>query len=294
MDIQKYQVFAETAKTKNITKTAEIMGYTQSGISHILKSLEQELDLPLFTRDRYGVRLTAVGEDILPYIHRILQECAQLEQIVSDIHGIERGTLSIGTFSSISIHWLPPILGAFQKQHPHITIRLHEGGIHDIERWISNANIDLGFYSCQPKHHFQFIHLKYDPLVAVLPKDYPLEEQASSFPLEGFKDQPFILSEIGVDYDINRVLRHQDIRPDVRFTAKDDYAIISMVSHHLGISILPKLITEGHFPGIKTLPLSPATSRDLGIGLLDVAAASPAAKKFIWFVEEYFGVPHKT
>ena len=40
MDIKKFRLFVDIAETKNFTRSGERMGYTQSGVSHILKSLE--------------------------------------------------------------------------------------------------------------------------------------------------------------------------------------------------------------------------------------------------------------
>lgn len=290
MDMKKYEIFALLAETGNISKAAELSGYTQSGVSHMIKSMESELGIQLITRDRYGVHLTSIGTELLPFVRNLVNEHKKMEQFIYDVHGIEKGTLTIGTFSSVSIHWLPPILDQFQKDHPLIDIRLKEGGIHDIEQWITNKEVDLGFYSRQPGHHFEFIHIQDDPLVAVLPKDYETDPSMTSFPIEEFEGKSFILSEMGVDYDINRILKHQNVHPDVRFSAKDDYAIMSMVEHNLGISILPRLITQSREKDLKLLPLSPASSRELGIGLNNMQAASPVAKKFIWFVQEYFHI----
>lgn len=288
MDIKKCQLFAITAETENISKTAELTGYTQSGVSHMLKNFEDEVGVQLFRRDRYGVHLTPVGRDLLPYIRSLLAENEKVEQYIYDLNGLEVGSLTIGTFSSVSIHWLPQIIDQFQKDHPNINIRLKEGGISDIEKWIVNHEVDLGFYSRQPGHAFQFIHIQDDPIVAVLPQDYPLSENVAAFPIHDFDQKPFIVSEMTVDSDVSRVIKEGKITPDIRFSSKDDYAIMSMVEHHLGLSILPSLIIKGRIQSLKTLPLDPPFYRDLGIGLNDIKSATPIVKTFIAFVQKHF------
>ncbi len=57
MDIIKYRLFSDIANTRNLTRSGERLGYSQSGVSHILKSLEYNLGFPLFIRTRYGVEL---------------------------------------------------------------------------------------------------------------------------------------------------------------------------------------------------------------------------------------------
>lgn len=290
MDIRKCQLFVITAETENISKTAELTGYTQSGVSHTLKNFEEEVGVRLFARDRYGVHLTAIGQELLPYIRGLLKENEKVEQFLYDLHGYETGTLTIGTFTSVSVHWLPSILDQFQTYHPHINIRLKEGGISDIEQWIQNHEVDLGFFSHQPGQQLQFIHIMDDPIVAILPQDYPMDGRRKKFPIHEFEGKPFILSEMGVDYDIHRILEETSVHPDIRFSSKDDHAIMSMVEHHLGLSLLPELTVKGHEQNLLTMPLLPPYYRDLGIGIKDMETATPIVKKFIHFVKKYFGV----
>lgn len=72
MDINKYALFVDVAETGNFTKTGERMGYTQPGVSHILKSMEAELGFPLFIRTRHGISLTSNAEAILPIVRNML------------------------------------------------------------------------------------------------------------------------------------------------------------------------------------------------------------------------------
>ena len=70
-----------------------------------------------------------------------------MEQQVAAIHGIELGTIHIGTFTSVGVHWLPGIIKDFQRDYPHIEIRLVEGDYQEIEEWIAEGKIDCGFLS---------------------------------------------------------------------------------------------------------------------------------------------------
>ena len=74
MELTRYEVFADAAKTGNFTKTADRMGYTQPGVSRTLRLLERELGFPLFCRSKNGVELTSSGQEILPYVRRLLAE----------------------------------------------------------------------------------------------------------------------------------------------------------------------------------------------------------------------------
>lgn len=71
-------------------------------------------------------------------------------QIFSKV--VEIGTVKIGTFSSVSIQWMPQIIKQFQNQFPHIEIKLLDGNYSEIEEWIADGTADLGFVNLPSKY----------------------------------------------------------------------------------------------------------------------------------------------
>jgi len=293
MDINKYRLFADITETKNFTRSGERLGYSQSGVSHILRGLEEELGFSLFVRARHGVTLTPNAELILPLVRNILSDYEKLEQTIHAINGLEEGRLTIGTYSSISAHTLPPILHEFKEMHPGIDIYLKEGGAEDIMQWIDSNMVDIGFLSLPRTRSYHFIPLGKDPLMAVLPKDHPIPANGA-FPIKDFEGQPFIISAAGTDYDIHDALESTSVSPSFKYSSMDDHAIISMVIHHLGISILPKLILTGFENRVAALPLEPYFYRELGIGMRSYANLSPVAKKFTDFAKTHISFDSAT
>lgn len=280
MEINKYVLFADIAETKNFTRSGEKMGYTQPGVSHILKSMEQELGFPLFNRTRQGIELTANAEVLLPIIRRMLSINEQLEQTVASLNGLDIGHLTIASFASTSRMWLPKVLNRFQHQYPGIEVELLEGGTDEIINWINNSIADFGLMSRRNTDDLEWIHIADDPLIAVLPKNY-VGENVDSFPITRMHQQPFIISAEGTDYDIHYALDDSGVVPNMKFSSKDDSAIVSMVSNNLGLSILPKLVVEGIDFDYLALPLDPPYSRELGVAYRASTALSPAARHFI-------------
>ena len=286
MEISKYHVFMEVVRHRSFSGAAQALGYTQSGVSHTLKRMEQELGLSLFYRDRNGAYLTAAGEEILPYVSQIVQCQDNLQQTVENLHDLNQGSLNIGTYSSISRKWLPEIIREFQKDYPSIEIHFKEGGAEDILRWMQHREVDMGFFSENVEDWYAWIPLTEDPLLAVLPPEYVAEEQ-EEIALEKFNDRTFIISERGTDIDIHRLLEQKDIHPDIRYSAKDDYTIVAMVSCGLGISILPGMVLEHNDTNVRTLPLAPRAVRRLGLAVPSLSMASPAARKFIEYARTF-------
>ena len=282
MDISKLALLCDVADTKNLTLSAERMGYTQSGVSHAISKLEAEMGIPIIKRTKHGVELTSEGTLLMPYIRLVVTHSQRLEDVIDSILGLQRGSICIGTYCSIASQWLPAIIQCYQQLYPNIAIRIREGGIRDVERLLYEGSIDFGFLSWKKNQNFKFLSLARDPLYAILPKDYPLpEDHQKQFPIQAFADYPFIASENGVDHDVNAALEQSKVIPMTSFTCHDDHTIIPMVEKGLGISLLPDMFLKGQDANIWKLPVTPCSVRTLGIGILSEKTLSTCSKAFI-------------
>lgn len=288
MELNKYELLLDLAETKNITRTAERLGYSQPGASHILKSIEKELGFPVVFREKYGVTLTPAAELLLPRIREVLVANEKLEQTIYSIKGLEYGKVTIGAYSSIAVHLLPKILLEFKEEHPGIEIDIREGGADNILDWLNNNMIDFAFFSRPYARTMDFFPFGEDPLVAVLPEDYPLDGYRV-FHMEEFENKPFIISAAGNDIDIHNALECSGISPNFHYSVLDDRTIMAMVEGHLGLSILTELIVTDTKRKIKTLPINPAYYRSLGVGMRSYDNLSPAAKKFVDYARNHMG-----
>lgn len=282
MDINKLALLCDIADTNNLTLSAERMGYTQSGVSHAISKLETELGVSILKRTKRGVELTPDGELLLPYIRLVVTHYDRMDEIVDSILGLQRGSICIGTYCSIAAQWLPAIIQKFQQMYPNISIRIREGGMNDMERWLHEGSIDFGFLSWKRNQNYKFISLARDPLYAIASKDFILpEEYQESFPMTAFSEFPFIASETGVDSDVTAALEQAGVSPMVSFSCRDDHTIIPMVENNLGLSLLPDMFLTGHDEKIQKIPVTPCTIRTLGIGILSERTLSVSAKAFI-------------
>ncbi|WP_411343715.1 LysR family transcriptional regulator [Paenibacillus sp. WLX1005] len=286
MSIHKYEVLLKVVELGSLTRAAEVLGFTQSGVSHIIHGLEREFGFPLLLRDRSGVRLTANGERVLIPMRETVNWNEQLKQVVSSIHGLASGVIRIGTFTSVSVHWLPGMIKEFQRHYPGITFRLIEGDYEEIEEWIANGEIDCGFMTLPARGTFDILPLRQDRMLVIVPPDHPLRE-ADAFPLSRLSEEDFIMPREGSDYDVRRVLEHTGITPNVRFVLGDDYAIIAMVENGLGISILPELVLQGRDHNAGMLELEERSFRSLGLAVQSLSKASPAMRRFLEYVKEW-------
>ena len=278
MSIKQYEVFAKTVELGSLTRAAEALDSTQSRISHVLSAMEEEYGFCLMQRSRSGVTLTEAGAMLLPKMEAILRQHRELEALIADIRNANAGTVRLGTFTSVAVHWLPGMIQAFQSAHPQLELKIFSGDYADVEQWLGDGTVDLAFVSLPAPENTRAIPLVEDELLAILPKGHPLANQPR---IDAAKlgREPFISLPKRSDHDIHRALDKAGITPNIRFTTKDDYAVIAMVEQGLGISIVPELLVRGRGQRVELRPLEPHSTRTIALALPQ-GNASPAVEAF--------------
>ena len=285
MDTKKYEVLEKTVELSSLTKAAQELGLTQSGVSHMLAAIEAELQLPLLKRTRTGARLTPEGEQMLPYIHEIVRQEKLLRQAAAALHTLVTGKIRIGTFTSVATHWLPEMMMQFQQAYPQVDFQLFNGDYHDIDTWLGAGSVDLAFTTLPARPGCSCVPLYEDALAAVLPEGHPLAA-GPVCPVEELAKEPFISLLESSNHDVRRAFRALSVKPNIRFETKDDYAVIAMVRQGLGVSIMPSLLLRGNTDGVEIRPIDPPASRTIALAAAS-DAPGPAASRFAEFAVKW-------
>lgn len=283
MNIQKYMAFVKTVEYGSFTKAAEILNYSQSGISRMINDLEKEWKVVLLERGKSGVRLTSDGMKLLPHAKSVCVEYEKLQMEIDELNGLQSGLIRIGTFSSVATHWLPNIIKEFQRTYPGIDYELLLGDYTEIEGWISDGRVDCGFLRLPTCSDFETIFLEQDRLLAILPEKHPLV-RFDKVPVAALCDEPFMLLEKGAKTEVSEIFERCNLKPKVHFTTWDDYAIMSMVESGLGLSILPELILKRVPYQIVAKELDVPAYRKIGVALRSKKTASLAVKRFLEYL----------
>lgn len=284
MNIQKYLSFVKTVEYGSFTKAAEILNYSQSGISRMIGDLEKDWKVVLLERGKGGVKLTSDGLTLLPYARSLVAEYEKLQMQVDELNGLQSGLIRIGTFSSVATHWLPNIIKEFQKDYPHIDYELLLGDYAEIEEWVIEGRVDCGFIKLPTRPDFETIFLEEDKLLAVIPEDHPLAD-CEQFPIAALCDEPFMLLEKGENSEVSEIFRRCGLTPKVHFTTWDDFSIMSMVESGLGVGILPQLILRRTPYRILTKELDVPAYRSIVLAMRSKKTASLAVKRFIEYLQ---------
>ena len=283
-NLQKYMAFVKTVEYGSFTKAADMLHYSQSGVSRMIHDLEQEWKVVLLERGKAGVRLTGDGIKILPHAKAVCMEYEKLQMQVDELNGLRSGMIRIGTFSSVATHWLPNIIKEFQKDYPGIDYELLLGDYTEIEEWIAEGRVDCGFLRLPTVPDFETIFLDQDDLRVILPENHPLAE-CDVFPVAALCNEPFMLLEKGAKAEVSEIFENCNLKPRVHFTTWDDYAIMSMVESGLGISILPELILKRVPYRIVAKELDVPAYRKIGVAMRSKKAASLAVKRFLEYLQ---------
>jgi DNA-binding transcriptional LysR family regulator len=284
-NIQKYQAVLTASEEGNITAAADRLGYTQSSVSKMISDVESEWGIQVFERSKKGVKLTLDGEDIMPYVRQLLDSCSALDIQVNDVKGCETGSIRIGLFSSVAEQWMPELIGRFHKAHPNISYELLTGDYDEIEKWLDEGRVDLGFLRLPAGKGLKTMEICRDHLMAVLPKDHPLASKKKIDP-EDLDCQNFLLLEHGGKTEVSEFLEEYKVKPDISFTTWDDYAIMAMAEKGQGIGILPELILRRIPYDVAIRPLSVPAYRTIGAAVKSREYMSSAIRKFIDFMKD--------
>ena len=101
MDTKKLEALAAAVEHGSFTRAAEALGYTQSGMTHMMNSLERDIGFPVLLRGRAGVRLTPAGERIYPLVRQVLSASQALDREIALINSHKEDTIRVAAYSSM-------------------------------------------------------------------------------------------------------------------------------------------------------------------------------------------------
>lgn len=280
MSIIKYKAFVKVAELGSLTKAAEVLGYSQPGISHMISSLEADIGFPLFHRSRDSCTITESGKELLYYCTQIIKNETYLQDTVESLKGLLTGSIRIGSVSSMLINFVPKVIYRFSTTYSNINIQLKERTFEEIQTDLRNGTIDVGFTSDNIHKSFEFIPLLEDPICIILPHGHPFTAY-DTIPISILNGCDFIMPAQGFDDVIHIITDKTSFMPNIKYTVGSDIAAIGMVSNNLGVSVMSKRQTQLLADSVIVKDFSEDFHRTLGISLKSLKHSPPALKTFV-------------
>ena len=266
MDSKRLRILMAAADLGSLTRAAEAVGYTQSGLTHMMDALEREVGFPLLQRSHNGIQLSEQGAMLMPAIREFLQASDRLESQISAIASEHRELIRVAAYASIAMHWMPELLYRLRRLCPEVGVELRMVD-HALEPFemLESGQADMIFASRQDYGFCDWTPLCDDRMMAILPRDYPLNGRAA-FPVQEFAGQEFLMPYGKFDRDVQAVMEPMGVQLSAKPCRVDDETVIRMVGCGLGVSMMTELMIRGRTDDVLCVPVTPPAGRELGMG----------------------------
>ena len=278
MTLLSYQVFMAVADQGSFQKAAQTLQLTPSAVSHAVASMEEELGSPLFVRSRRGVSLTNYGKELFPYIKNVLNSDEYLRQAVAQFNGLQKGSVRLGTFNSACVEWMPGLLKDFQREYPNMRVEIYQGTYDDVNRWLRDGIVDLGFLSSLSVGDLKYEPVYEDRIVCVTPKGFRTKNPGY-ITIEELRTQKFVTQMEGCDADVSSFMKKYGLSVRGNSYIIDDMSSIALVMGGYGLCLVPELVIRSlNFP-VDVYPLDVDEKRTIVLASLHAAVQAPAVQK---------------
>lgn len=268
--VRQMRYFDILATTLHFRKAAELARISQPALSAQIAEMEQRLGTALFERTRRTVVLTDMGKRLLPRVRGILNGIRSLEELASQRRGILQGRLRLGIIPTIAPYLLPILIPELREAYPELTIELREAvtsklvedlRLGDLDALIAALPIDGDGVVAKPLFRDRF-------LIATSSND--IDILTSPMTQESVALERLLLLEEG------HCLRDQALavctsvkqRQLVNFGATSMATLLQMVSHGMGLTLIPEIAvrTEASRNNVRIVAFAdPEPSREIGL-----------------------------
>jgi DNA-binding transcriptional LysR family regulator len=284
-NLRQLRAFARVARERSFTRAAAALHLSQPALTVQIRELEAALGVRLFDRNTRAVRLTPMGDSILPSVERLLRDAEALADDARELGAGNRGIVQVAALPSIASSIVPRAIALLGKRRPGIVVRLRDAIAQRVIALVQADEADLGlgvFTAASPE--LAFTPLMHDRLEAVLPARHRMA-RARTLSLRDLAREPLVMmdSQTSVRALLERELLAAGLLPRPAYEVTYMSTAIGLVEARLGIALLPTSALEmQRLHGLERRPLRGVTlARDIGIIAKAGRTLSPAAHAFL-------------
>jgi DNA-binding transcriptional LysR family regulator len=261
MELRHLRTIAAVARHGSFSKAAEELHLAQSAVSQQIRRLEQELGVEVFRRTSRSVELTAEGEVILGYAHRVLREVDGLHSELGELTGLVRGEVRIGGMYPTGPYDLAEILAEFRMRHPGVAINMVEDTQEDVLKRLRTDELDCAFTAVEPDtlgDEYAATLIWEEEFVVALPVDHPLADDGHvTFDQLAGEDLIAYRENSALRRRLERTMADRGLAPRNAFICTEMAAVRALVSKGLGVAVIPRSVAEQEGPPIALRPIGP-------------------------------------
>ena len=291
MDIRQLKYFIAVVENKGFSRAAETLYLSQSTLSKVVKSLEDELDTVLLDRSNKQIELTGSGNIVYQQGIQVLHSLDNITNQLFDIENLKQGHIHIGLPPISGTLYFPEIIKTFTDLYPRIDLQIYEAGAYKVKNALLDGTVDIVVsMELESEANLDVIPLINDPLVVYVNQDHPLARQ-SSVTLTDLKNESFIA--LTSDYELRKKLIYEyyksNFKPSIQLESAQWDFILSMVNEGFGITVMPySLSSLLNFKKITTIPIeNDEMTMDINFVVKSHKPLSTPLKAFIEYTKEH-------
>jgi len=235
------KAFLLTARHQSFSRAAEQLFITQSGMSVLIRELEEQLGFRLFDRTTRRVTLTEFGNRFLPIADRSLVDLEAAAQNIGRSACAASRRLALGAMPLMAGRLLPAAIGEFAKADPGLDIVLHDGDRDKLVAMVTSGELDaaLGCF-IEPMPGLRRIALHRFSLMAIQPQAEAVR-MARPMRWEDFVGVRLLgmPSQNPVQQLVERTLQRFGRRKPPELVLNYMETIIAMVEARAGVAVIP-------------------------------------------------------
>ena len=264
MNIETLKVFYDLVELKNLSRTAEKHGISQSAVSQQLAQMEMTHKCQLVDRKKRPLKLTAAGELFYQAAKDILDRYNKLNSELSAI-GQSTSRINVAAIFSIGMHTLQPYVKRFMARYPKVNLNIEYYSADDIYDRVLQGNVDIGIVAAPRKdRNIDVYPLQDEPLVLVCSPENTLAGRPLADRLDidihELQGASFIAFEKGVPSRtlIDDILKQYNITVRTVMEFDNIETIKRAVEIDAGVSILPETTIHAELSTgtLKAIPFS--------------------------------------
>ena len=269
MDVRQLRSFVVVAEELHFRRAADRLHLSQPALSQQIRSLENELEVPLLFRNRRRVELTAAGASFLPEAHDLLATLDGAIASARRVHEGRVGRLRIGFVGSALLSIVPAVLQRFRAARPEVELELRERSTVEQLSALRGGEIDIGLVPLPIDDVGLDVKvLVREPAIAVLPAGHALAGLVR-IGLARLAAEPFVLFPRAQapgfhDRLVDAVSREGDA-PRVVQEATEMQTIVGLVAAGIGVSLVPSSVERLALPGVAYRPVIRAPPVELAV-----------------------------
>lgn len=252
MDFKILEYIIAIAEAKNVTKAAEKLYISQSGLNQQLIKTEKELGTPLFYRTNKEMKLTLAGQIYVANAKRILKMAQNCMTQIQDLTDNPCGNISYGLPFEHGVDLFIDISEEFSQRFPNVSISLMEQTVKEMKEKIANDQLDMAFIMTNEKpspNLFDSVKLCNEKLVLGIPASHPLAQLAAlphkplrTMDLRRLQYDRFAFMFAGstMRQIIDPLFEDAGFIPDIRYETLMNNALYRLVDKGLCCTIMPQ------------------------------------------------------